>query len=74
MLLFGLDEKGFDKISHIPYQVLKEVTMEAWALVNGGLYAEKKTQELSSSKSRQPFPVYSPSEKSDELKATTKKE
>jgi len=74
MLLFGLNEKEFEALSHIPYQLLKEATMEAWSQVNGVAFAEKKTQELKSSKSSQPFPVYSPSEKSSESKTTTKKE
>ena len=75
MLLFGLDEKQFDEISSaIPYQLLKEATMEAWSQVNGVAFMEKKTQELKSSKSTAPFPVYSPSETSSESKKTTAKE
>jgi hypothetical protein len=75
MLLFDLDEKQFEELAEaVPYQLLKEATMEAWSQVNGVAFMEKKTQELKSSKSSQPFPVYSPSETSKESKKTTVKE
>lgn len=75
MLLFDLDEKQFEEIAAtIPFQILKEATMEAWSQVNGVAFMEKKTQELKSSKPSPPFPVYSPSETSKELKKTTAKE
>jgi hypothetical protein len=75
MLLFDLGEEQFKKLAEaIPYQLLKEATMEAWSQVNGVAFMEKKTQELKSSKSSSPFPVYSPSETSKESKKTTTKE
>ena len=75
MLLFDLGEKEFDKMAEkIPYQAIKEATMEGWSAVNSVNWAEKKTQELKLSKSSPPSPVYSPTEKSKESKATTETE